>query len=242
MLFVLAISCLAASAQNLQEVVYLKNGSIIRGVIIEQVPNKSIKIQTADGSVFVYRMDEVEKITKEAPKTTTTTAPSANYYTTSNSSARYYNAADDDDDNEWRTRGYRGFVDVSNGLDCANGDYAFELTTTHGFQINPRIFVGGGIGLGVYLYRENVALPFFADFRFTFLKSRITPYIDVKAGYSPIPDTGAYFSPTVGCHFSFKEKFGMNVGLGYTMQEYYRSRYYGSDLYHCLQFRVGLEW
>src|SRR3954452_12312362 len=53
--------------QNLQEVVYLKNGSIIRGAIIEQVPNKSIKIQTGDGSVFVYQMDEVEKITKEAP-------------------------------------------------------------------------------------------------------------------------------------------------------------------------------
>lgn len=49
-----------------QEVVYLKDGSIIRGVIIEQVPNKIIKIQTADRSVFVYRMDEIEKITKEA--------------------------------------------------------------------------------------------------------------------------------------------------------------------------------
>ena len=48
-----------------QEVVYLKNGSIIKGVIIEQVPNKIIKIQTADGSVFVHRMDEIEKITKE---------------------------------------------------------------------------------------------------------------------------------------------------------------------------------
>lgn len=49
-----------------EEVVYLKNGSIIRGVIIEQVPNKIIKIQTADRSIFVYRMDEIEKITKES--------------------------------------------------------------------------------------------------------------------------------------------------------------------------------
>lgn len=49
------------------DVVYLKNGSIIRGIIIEQVPNVSIKIQTADGSVFFYKMEEVEKITKEKP-------------------------------------------------------------------------------------------------------------------------------------------------------------------------------
>jgi len=50
---------------NYQDVVYLKNGSIIRGIIIEQVPNKSIKIETADRNVFVYQIDEIEKITKE---------------------------------------------------------------------------------------------------------------------------------------------------------------------------------
>ena len=47
------------------DVVYIKNGSIIRGVIIEQIPNVQIKIQTKDGSVFVYKMDEIEKMTKE---------------------------------------------------------------------------------------------------------------------------------------------------------------------------------
>jgi TM2 domain-containing membrane protein YozV len=34
-------------------------------VIVEQVPGESLKIQTADGSVFVYGIDEVEKMTKE---------------------------------------------------------------------------------------------------------------------------------------------------------------------------------
>ena len=38
---------------NYQDVVYLKNGSIIRGVIIEQVPNKFIKIETADKNIFL---------------------------------------------------------------------------------------------------------------------------------------------------------------------------------------------
>ena len=52
-------------AQEWQDVVYLKNGSVIRGMVIEQVPNVSLKIRTADGSVFVYAMDQVEKITKE---------------------------------------------------------------------------------------------------------------------------------------------------------------------------------
>jgi hypothetical protein len=43
----------------------LKNGSIIRGMIIEQVPNQSIKIQTKDRNVFVFKYDEIEKMTKE---------------------------------------------------------------------------------------------------------------------------------------------------------------------------------
>ncbi len=60
-----SITTLSFAQNNYQDVVYLKNGSIIRGVIIEQVPNKSIKIETADGSVFVYQMDEIEKIAKE---------------------------------------------------------------------------------------------------------------------------------------------------------------------------------
>lgn len=47
------------------EVLYLKNGSIIRGMILEQIPNVQVKIQTSDGSVFVYTMDQVLKITKE---------------------------------------------------------------------------------------------------------------------------------------------------------------------------------
>ena len=53
---------------EMQDVVYLKNGSVIKGMIIEQTPNVSIKIQTKDGSVFVYKMDEISKMTKEPSK------------------------------------------------------------------------------------------------------------------------------------------------------------------------------
>lgn len=49
-------------------VVYLKNGSMIRGEILEMNPNDSVKIQTSDGSIFVYKMDEVLKITREERK------------------------------------------------------------------------------------------------------------------------------------------------------------------------------
>ncbi len=57
--------CILLNAQELQEVIYLNNGSVIRGIIIEQVPNNFVKIQTTDGNIFVYGMKDVLKITKE---------------------------------------------------------------------------------------------------------------------------------------------------------------------------------
>ena len=64
-LLLLVIASVAYTQINYQDVVYLKNGSIIRGFIIEQVPKKSIKIETYSGNIFVYQMEEIEKLTKE---------------------------------------------------------------------------------------------------------------------------------------------------------------------------------
>ncbi|NOX21260.1 MAG: hypothetical protein GXO99_08420 [Nitrospirae bacterium] len=52
-------------AQEQVDVVYLKDGSKIIGIVIEQIPDQSIKIQTRDGSEYVYTFDKIEKITKE---------------------------------------------------------------------------------------------------------------------------------------------------------------------------------
>ena len=51
--------------KNLQDVVYLKNGGVIRGTIIENEPGAAIKIKTYDNSIFVYEMEEVLKLEKE---------------------------------------------------------------------------------------------------------------------------------------------------------------------------------
>ncbi len=54
------------------DILYLKNGSIIRGQVIELAAG-NVKIKTADGSLFVFSMLDVEKMIKE----TTTPAPVA---------------------------------------------------------------------------------------------------------------------------------------------------------------------
>lgn len=54
-----------AFAQQMEDVVHLKNGGLVRGTIIEQIPGVSLKIQTREGNVFVYTMDEIAKMSKE---------------------------------------------------------------------------------------------------------------------------------------------------------------------------------
>jgi len=52
-----------AATDQMESVLYFKNGNVIRGVIVEQVLGESLKIQTREGSILKFQVDEIEKIT-----------------------------------------------------------------------------------------------------------------------------------------------------------------------------------
>jgi len=51
--------------QQEEDVVYLKDGSVLRGTIIEDIPGESLRIQTRDGNVFRISYDRIERRTRE---------------------------------------------------------------------------------------------------------------------------------------------------------------------------------
>lgn len=55
---------MAATAQT-QDVVYLNNGGIVKGSILEKTPSGTLKVQTNDGSVFVFNEQDIQSVTKE---------------------------------------------------------------------------------------------------------------------------------------------------------------------------------
>ena len=63
----LILITLTLSGQRTKDVLYLKDGSIIFGKLVEIVEDH-YKIQTSDGSVFIYQSSDVEKFTKESPR------------------------------------------------------------------------------------------------------------------------------------------------------------------------------
>lgn len=61
-----SLTPISVNAQQQEEdVVYLKDGSILRGVIIEDVPGESLRIRTRDGNVFRLSYDRIDRRTKE---------------------------------------------------------------------------------------------------------------------------------------------------------------------------------
>jgi len=56
---------LVNAQQQEEDVVYLKDGSILRGQIIEDVVGESLRIRTRDGNVFRIAYDRIERRTRE---------------------------------------------------------------------------------------------------------------------------------------------------------------------------------
>jgi hypothetical protein len=56
------------SAQSSQDVIYLKNGTIIKGTIIEQIVGQSVKIKSSSGAITSYPVSDIDKFEKENVK------------------------------------------------------------------------------------------------------------------------------------------------------------------------------
>jgi len=208
-------------SQNIaRETIYLKNGSVIKGYIIEQIPNLSIRVQTADGSIFVYKTDDIEWITKESTPWSYGRAYSPNSYLSKN----------------YDITGSRGFIEL--GYTVGMGDLSLgriELLISQGHQFSPYFYFGGGSGLNYYCTNgaNDLIIPVFLDFRGNFIEGAVVPFVGLKAGYSfttkKLGGMGVYIAPSVGVKFMTSEKNAINLSLSYTAQigtiDYYDYRY-----------------
>ena len=213
LLFSMILSCSLIFAQGkFEEVVYLKNGSIIHGMIVEFVPNTSIKIKSGD-NLFAYKFDEIEKITREV----STVAKNGYGY---------------------KPKGYVGIVEA--GLTDFPGSSNTSLamatvTVINGYQFSPYIFLGGGVGADIS--SVNVYnVPVFADFRAYFTKTRVAPFFEAAFGYNlqinATPASNYYYysqpssinvyhgmmaNPSFGVRVAINKKFATSLTLGYKL-------------------------
>jgi hypothetical protein len=58
------LSCFVNAQSTDDDIIHLKNGTMIRGTIFEQVPKSYVKIKTLEGKVQKYKFSEISKIVK----------------------------------------------------------------------------------------------------------------------------------------------------------------------------------
>ena len=156
--FVLLLCIASASLAQRSEqfVVYLKNGSQIRGTLVEETSDGSVKIQTADRSIWVFEKERIEKTAYEPKAKKLVSYPS---------------------------KGMFGQVDfgILAGRGTYYNRYLPSANLTLGYQFNPKFSAGIGSG---WDYMELGLAPVFADARYNFFNKALSPYVGGQLGYA----------------------------------------------------------
>ncbi len=240
----------SVSAQNTtQDVVYLKNGGVMRGSIIEMIPEKYVKIEIVGGNIFVFQVSEIEKCVKESSKLSESVVQQE---------LNNNNGGPIKKDSCGVGRGYYGVFEFGIGGSGGymNGPLRTNINFINGYRINPWFALGGGFGLRSFL-GNDLFMPLFLDLRVNFTNKRTSPYFSMDQGYAfcltSVNNGGYMMSPTLGVSVKMKKRSALNFGLSYELQrtmayDYYYDYNYPQYYYdyrspqwtHTLSFQFGI--
>ena len=212
---VILLSVTALIAQT-KDIVYLKNGSVIKGMILEMIPDKTIKIQTADGNIFVYNMSEVEKISKEVAAPISEPKPTDEH--PSKEGQRSYESQ----------RGYQGqstdegagpMFSIYGGVSLPVGDFAKKWGDAQGagaaklgWSAGVQFVTGGSVGLIIDGNYSQNKLDLPSDYTYMPGKyewvgwSSILALAGIKLGTDNATGSNFFVAPLVGALFGTSPK------------------------------------
>lgn len=208
--------CLNGLAQaNTEDVVYLKNGSVLRGKIITPAAaTASAKIELAGGSIFVFTPNETDSIKRENILKNKLREIKSNYFR--------------------RERGFRNMTEFSliYGVDLKKtepdpygyyynnqeDDFGISLHTVNGYQVWPYLYAGVGVGIDRMITYKQTFSPFYIRVASEFLKKKVTPYVFIDAGYAVM------WQQKDNSYITYKNNGGAYVSAGGGVRIYTRGR------------------
>lgn len=150
--------CFGLSSQA-QHLVYLKDGSIIKGEVLEFKTRGKTIVKTADGSQYAISSYKIKSIVADKD-------------VTRNNSNKFE-----------APRGYRGFVELT-PYDISTEGEGISLTTTHGYQFSHYAFLGAGVGATINYDGEQFYAPAFITFKGNAGRGRVQFTYGVRLGAS----------------------------------------------------------
>ena len=185
LLLLLLLSCFSLSAQKQKDALYLKNGSIIYGKLFE-ISNDNYKMRTADGSIFIFGAQEVDKFTQEAP---------------------VYDGRTSD--------GFTMALEAGLlvGAQSTEYDAPFSFNILLGIRSHTKNIISFGSGVE---YIGKPYTPFFIEYKYLINTKKVAPFIFARAGVlaqiggeDTAPSGNYDYTP-----YNYKGGASLNIGSG----------------------------
>jgi hypothetical protein len=223
-----------AQSKN-QDAVYLKNGSIIRGKILETLVGKSVRIETIGRNVLVLSEGDIERVAMDEP------VPSS-------------------ENNNADHSGYQALADI--GF-LGGSDNNLSLLLTNSWQFKNRLSVGAGFGVEKFSYqvlpvyadvRYTILKGSLSPF--VYMQGGYAFPLGSSAEGNSYQETdlkgGGMLNPGIGLRYNFSNRNAFVFSIGWRYQElrktwkytywYYSAddqSYEGIDFYRRIAIRIG---
>ena len=176
------IGRICSQSESTKEIVYLKNGSIIKGTIVEWIPNESITIHAND-NIFVFKISDIDRVKRELnssnlekPQPKAKVEPSI----------------------------YESNISLGYGLESGKyGLNVFCFNWVYGKNLNANHYVGIGTGIRHFEEINMTMVPLLLDRRYRINQNEISPFVRLSGGYSlnvsnGIDNSGFLIDPRIG--------------------------------------------
>jgi len=216
--FALILICFSSSQilgqEVLEDVIYLENGTVLRGQVLEYDPKGEIKIEIAGGSILVYKSSTVLKMEKE--KSTATFKEGKKQRSLNMKDKGWYHSLS-----------FGHVIETNNPM----GFHPFSLIGLSleysvGYQFH-RLF-GLGLNVGFLGSGADAGFPICANFRGYFMDKSASLYYDLNIGYGLSINSfttlrgrdngGLHIHPSIGVRFASTRKGRTTLALGYLIQ------------------------
>jgi hypothetical protein len=231
-LIICLLSVLLVRAQALQEdVVYLINGSVIRGELLSEATADPVSIRVMGGSVWVFQQQEVLRITREEVTWTPVSAMKAPRQAMREKG--FYNIS---------TIGLPVGSSISNNYWGYGGTYTavgLSLHNVTGYRWSRWLGTGLGIGMDVYGSSVSPVSPVYLRMETTPLVRSTHPFgfLDVGYGFRWIEPAneyvdekgGIFWQAGAGIRFQTRGDVYWQLSAGYLQQRLYSFESYPVD-------------
>ncbi|MBC7920133.1 MAG: hypothetical protein H7Z75_03500 [Ferruginibacter sp.] len=192
-----------------EDVLYLKNGWVLRGKITSTASDSLVRLRTGDRNQFAFRRAEIDAIEQER--------------------------APDEKNIRYRGRGFGHYTELgalaTRNTSGFTNPSAFSFQTVNGFKFNQ--FLYAGLGVGIDLFDNQSLLPLFGSLRGDLTRrGSVLPYYFADLGYGAnitgrdemnFPartySGGALFAAGLGIKAIFNRNTGFLLSVGYRSQK-----------------------